>query len=86
MVNHIKSLWIAEEISFVVDQRVDDRIQQIPVGGIDERDDESVQCGDAMAAHDRLEDNVDPPQTIGGEMVAGPRFEERGENALGIIG
>ena len=79
---HVERRAVAEEVGFVVEQRLDDLLRQARLLAHDEDGDELVQRADAALAHQRRQRGLDPPAAAQRQLLAGTRFEQAGEMRL----
>ena len=76
---------VAEEIGFVVEQRLDDHLRQARLLTHDQDGDELVERGDPALAQQRRKRGLDPPAPAHGQLLSGPRFEQAGEDSARAV-
>ena len=81
----VERLAVAEEIGFVVEQRLDDLVGERRLAAHDEDGDQFVERRDAALAEQRRQRRLDPPAPAHGQLLAGARFEQAGEDPAGAV-
>jgi hypothetical protein len=76
---------VAEEIGFVVEQRLDHLLGQARLLAHHEDRDQLVERGDSAFAQQRRKRGLDAPAAIHRQLLAGARLEQAGENSAGAV-
>src|SRR5213075_2647626 len=76
---------VAEEIGFVVEQRLDDLLRQARLLTHDKNGDQLVESRDPALAQERAQRRFDPPAAAHRQLLAGTRLEQSREDSARTV-
>src|SRR3546814_11301937 len=79
-VYHAENSQIAEERTLIVEQCINHGIKQMTIMHCKKLTDQILQRSHAICPQQRLQRCSDAPYPVYGQLLAGPRFEQPGEN------